>query len=469
VRAVTGVDLDAAALAYASRHHKRTNIQFLQADLSEMSYKEARFDAIVSLETLEHLSDPRPYLNSLVNLLSLDGCFIVSTPISRHGGPSPFNRYHLYEYSLSQFSSLLGHYFGSVDIYVQNLDGRISPLVGNPPEIGFLLAVCKCPQKIQLPLHGDFKRFLEPSQIPSANAKSISIALIMAKGNDPRDYGIPLGLGYIGAYFEKHAPQLQVKIAMTVDEVIASNPNIVGISAVSSTYGHTITLAEQIRRKLGPVSIIIGGPHITRLPTSLASVFTAGVIGEGEQTLLELVPLLLDGKPLTDVPGLVVHSPAGPFLTPKRELLNLDTLPLPWRTTNPLSPNEVTLFTSRGCPYRCAFCSSSGEKFRAFSAEYVVHEIEHILTTTPNATSLYFLDDLFIADKKRLIRIVELLTERGLLGRFTARGFVRANLLTSEIAKSLKLMNFEKVRFGAESGSEKILSFLKNQQCDRCR
>jgi len=91
----------------------------------------------------------------------------------------------------------------------------------------------------------------------------------------------------------------------------------------------------------------------------------------------------------------------------------------------------------------------------------VVHEIEHILTTTPNATSLYFLDDLFIADKKRLIRIVELLTERGLLGRFTARGFVRANLLTSEIAKSLKLMNFEKVRFGAESGSEKILSFLK--------
>lgn len=471
VEKVTGVDLDATALTYASRHHKRENIQFLQSNLSQLCYENGFFDAIASLETLEHLDDPRPYLNCLVSLLPPHGCFIVSTPISKHGGPSQFNRYHLYEYSLPQFNTLLRHYFSSIEIYVQNLDGNISPLIGNSPETGFLLAVCKHPTKTKLPLLGDFKRFLLVTGFPTY--KNISIALIMAKGSDPRDYGVPLGLGYIAAYLEKHAPHLRVKIVMTEAEAIASNPDIVGISSVSSTYGHAITLAEQIREKLGSIPVIVGGPHITRLPISLNPVFTAGVIGEGEQTLLEMASLLVAGESLAHIAGLVIHSSTGPIVTPKRKLLDLDTLPLPWRSTNPLAPDEITLFTSRGCPYRCVFCSSSGETFREFSAEYVVNEIEHILTANPDARSLYFLDDLFIANKKRLKRIVYLLKERGLIGRFTARGFVRANLLTHDTAELLKLMNFKKVRFGAESGSQRILSFLKtasvtvadNQRC----
>ena len=476
VTSITAVDLDKTALAYAERHHARSNIRYQQGDLTNLNFGNNLFDAIISLETLEHLNDPRQYLNSLVSLLAETGCFIVSTPITRNGGPSLFNRHHLFEYSLSQLKTLLGHYFSSIQIYVQHLDSHIEKLVETLPDSGFLLAVCRLPRQVTLPLDGDFKRFIYAPSLPKTKSP-IHIALIMAKGNDTRDYGIPLGLGYIGAYMEQQAPHFKVTVVMSEEELIAARPDIVGISAVSSTYGFAINMAKQILHVLGPIPVIIGGHHITRLPTSLAVVFTAGVIGEGEQTMLELATALSTGQPLSGLPGLVIHTPAGITLTHERGFLPLDTLPLPWRSPNPLAPNEVTLFTSRGCPYRCVFCSSSGEKFRAFSAEYVVNEIEHILTTSSQVTSLYFLDDLFIADKNRLKNIIELLEKRGLAGRFTARGFIRANLLTPETATLLKRMHFQKVRFGAESGSEKMLSFLKtssvtvaqNQQCiDTC-
>lgn len=470
---VIAVDLDERALVYAARNHARHNIQFLQQDLTALTLGCGEFDAIVSLETLEHLNDPRPYMNSLVPLLASTGNFIVSTPISRDGGPSPWNKHHLYEYSLTQFKTLLAHYFSHTDIYVQLLDSSIESYSGTLPEAGFLLGVCRLPRQTILPLDGDFKRFIDPPAPHPVHPMS-HLALIMAKGADPRDYGIPLGLGYIGAFLEQQAPSLKVTIGMNENDIIASRPDIVGISSVSSTYGDAVAMAHNIRRVLGPIPIIIGGPHITRLPISLDLVFTAGIIGEGEQSVLELITALNNGLPLASIPGLVIHTTSGPTPTLQRDFIQpLDSLPLPWRGAIPLSSHEATLFTSRGCPYRCAFCSSAGEKFRAFSADYVVHEIEHILATTSHINSLYFLDDLFITDKKRLHRIVELLEIKGLAGHFTARGFVRANLLTPETASLLKRMNFNKVRFGAESGSERILSFLKsssvtvaqNQQC----
>jgi radical SAM superfamily enzyme YgiQ (UPF0313 family)/ubiquinone/menaquinone biosynthesis C-methylase UbiE len=473
VGTMTGVDLDEETVLYARKHHSKPNTHYLQGNLNLLNLGHTRFDSIISLETLEHISDPRPYLNNLSRLMVDNGTFIVSTPISREGGPSKFNKYHLFEYNLLQFNTLLAHYFHKIDIYVQHVDSRIEPLTGTVPESGFLIAACREPTRNALPLDGDFRCFIAPEslrrQLPVQH-----LGLIMAKGNDTRDYGIPLGLGYIGAYLLEKAPHFKVTIALDEREIIESKPDIIGISSVTSTYGHAVLMAKKFRNKLGNIPVVIGGPHITRLPQSLDPVFSAGVIGDGEQAMLEMMNAYNQCSPLTNVPGLVLHDGNGPSLTKERSLIDhLDTLPFPWRSVSPLTPNEATLFTSRGCPYQCAFCSSSREKFRAFSAEYVVSEIEHILSTMPGTNSLYFLDDLFIADKKRLRRIVELLDERCLLGKFSARGFVRANLLNNETASLLKKMNFTKVRFGAESGSKRILTFLKsgsvtvaqNQQC----
>jgi radical SAM superfamily enzyme YgiQ (UPF0313 family) len=156
-------------------------------------------------------------------------------------------------------------------------------------------------------------------------------------------------------------------------------------------------------------------------------------------------------------------------------------LPRSLRTLiNPTRPEEATIFTSRGCPYACIFCSSARhwQRFRAFSAEYVVAEIEEVLDVLPGISRFYILDDLFIANRARLRYIVELLEEKGLTSRLTFRGFVRSSLVDEECCELLRRMNCRELRFGAESASPRILEQLKvgtatvedNQRCiDLCR
>jgi anaerobic magnesium-protoporphyrin IX monomethyl ester cyclase len=123
------------------------------------------------------------------------------------------------------------------------------------------------------------------------------------------------------------------------------------------------------------------------------------------------------------------------------------------------------MFTSRGCPYRCVFCSSSRfwGKLRFFSAEYVVKEIKSIKETYPQVKMISFYDDLFIADKPRLKRIVELLTEESLNEKLAFSCSCRANLVADDVAKLLKEMNVVSVGMGLESGNQRILTYLKGE------
>jgi len=318
--------------------------------------------------------------------------------------------------------------------------------------------------------------------------RQLRIALIQATGGDPRSYGLPLGIGYLASYLGARADtvpaSLEVLPTESVAELLDFKPHIVGIGSVTSCFHHAAQMATRIKQALG-ARVVAGGHHVSALPHRLPDCFDAAVIGEGEETLRELVAATAQGgwtpEVLSRIAGIAYRDGQRIVINERRPLIDpLDSLPHPIRTPNPTRPDEATIFTSRGCPYRCVFCSSARHwrRFRAFSAHYVVAEIEEILGAQPEITQFYILDDLFIANRDRLRHMVELLEAKGLNSRLAFRGFVRSNLVDEECCELLRRMNCREVRFGAESASPRILDQLKvgtasvedHQRCiDLCR
>jgi anaerobic magnesium-protoporphyrin IX monomethyl ester cyclase len=279
-----------------------------------------------------------------------------------------------------------------------------------------------------------------------------------------------LGLGYLASYLEKHLDFRDTVIVTSsdVDEVIAHKPDIVGISSVTENFDTAIEMAKRIKESLG-ASVLLGGHHITNLPHTLPDCFDVAVLGEGEETLLELMRLYLEKGVLIEddlehVSGIAFRSRGGIKTTGARSLITpLDRIPFPsWTLLNVRPGAAVYMFSSRGCPYKCVFCSSTRywQRFRAFSADYVVHEIEELIKRY-KVEYIYFYDDLFIANPERLRKIVQLIVDKRINRKVSFGGSVRANLVKEETCRLLKTMGFKQINFGAESGSERVLAYLK--------
>ena len=194
---------------------------------------------------------------------------------------------------------------------------------------------------------------------------------------------------------------------------------------------------------------------------------TVGCLGEGEKTILDLFSVFLEknkfsGEDFFEINGLVYKRENELIINPSQKWIwNMDEIPLPARDLFKIGRHSY-MFTSRGCPYHCIFCASTifWNRVRFFSADYVVNEIEELVNRY-KVKLISFFDDLFIADKERLEKIIKLLKQRKLQGKvkFTCSG--RANLITEEVAKLLKEMRVLSVGMGLESGSDKILKYLK--------
>lgn len=279
-----------------------------------------------------------------------------------------------------------------------------------------------------------------------------------------------LGLGYLIASLKSCFGDDAFLFKIINSDIEAAldsfHPDVVGISAVSQNYGRAVCHSAEVRRRGIPV--LVGGVHISFLPETLSPDMTAGCIGEGEDTIVELMQIFIEARcfepqRLADVAGIVYHDDDGKLVTTKSRTprTDLDSLSPPDRSLFSRSPHTY-LFTSRGCPYRCSFCASSRfwDKVRFFSAERVVAEVEHLIYDH-GATFISFFDDLFVADKRRFFRIVELLEQKDIVGKVKFSCSLRANTVTEEVVAGLKRMGVVSVGMGLESGNQRVLTWLK--------
>lgn len=257
----------------------------------------------------------------------------------------------------------------------------------------------------------------------------------------------------------------------TVRRIQRLSPDVVGITATTLSMGRAATLAEQIKAADPQVQIILGGAHVTAVPRETLTrfpQFDLAVLGEGEQTLLDV--LEADGEGLQKILGLGLRCNGEVVITSPRPFIReLDRLPFPaWdllenfpRAYDP-PPFRVhrlpaaSIVTSRGCPNRCTFCDRSvfGRVFRAYSAEVVLAMVEE-LQTRYGVRELLIEDDTFVMDRTRVLRICEGLLCRNQRVSWSCLG--RVDRMDRELLRIMKRAGCWQIGYGIESGDQSIL------------
>ncbi len=291
---------------------------------------------------------------------------------------------------------------------------------------------------------------------------------------------IPLGLTSISAYLKKYGNFQNISLLDSNCEDIYQSlqpTDVVGISAVTQDINRATTFAQYIKSKYD-IPVILGGVHISTYRV-LPAPFDLGVIGEGEETMLELMQLQDFSKEnLKKIRGICYNENGKTVFTEPRDLISeVDRIPIPDRDIANLDfylqkrqiipyhvGRSLTMISSRGCPFNCVFCSTKvhWKKFRGFSAKRVLEEIE-ILINKYHAEIIHIFDDLFIADKRRLADIHQEIIKRGINKRVKFMCLVRSDMLDDSTMKMLKEMNVVVTGIGMESGCEKILEYLKRR------
>lgn len=278
-----------------------------------------------------------------------------------------------------------------------------------------------------------------------------------------------LGLGYLISSAEKKYPGGRLSFRCIeknpIEEINDFKPDLVGITAVSQNFGRVSAVSDYCLKEGIPT--LLGGIHCTLLPQSLPKSASAGCLGEGEDTFVEVVDALFQenllGK-ISKIPGLFFWEKDVLCCSPPRERMkNLDVLPFPAREHFQIS-HHTYMFSSRGCPFRCVFCASSRywDTVRFFSAEYVVSEIE-FLVKQYKVDFISFFDDLFAVNRKRLEEIIMLLQRKGLAGKVAFTMNCRADIVDHELVELARKMGVVSVGFGFESGDEETLQYLKGK------
>ncbi len=306
---------------------------------------------------------------------------------------------------------------------------------------------------------------------------------------------IPLSLLHLGSYLVPRGysvrildgnninkNQLYTRIKAEIDGTLA-----VGISAMSAQMGQAVEVARMVRQLNPSLPIIWGGVHPTLYPEQVAgSEFADFVVcGEGEVTALELLKEIESGNLEPEgVKGIAYKTgnfPQKVALTPPREFLNMDeSPPVDWGLLEGITPEPVkglkkiaqlaggglTLFTTRGCPWRCTFCINSVLKqtYRYRNLDLVMEDIRQVVDQGVNFIN--FLDEDFFVNKKRVREFAAKVKSEGLKFRWGATGrtnYFREEYLNLEFLTQLKDIGLEALSMGAESGSERMLKKLRKQ------
>jgi radical SAM superfamily enzyme YgiQ (UPF0313 family) len=294
------------------------------------------------------------------------------------------------------------------------------------------------------------------------------------------DFLPPLGLMSIASYIEKYTPHHveildtqveQLSYEQIKSEIIKRKPDVVGVTAMTFTILDVIELAKIVKQINPEVKIIVGGPHVVIYPEETMAIPEIDylIIGEGEKVIKELLDNLLDTSELKKIKGLAFREEDKVIITGRADFIeNLDDLPFPARhltlykkyfSVISSKMPVTTMFTSRGCPYKCIFCDRPqvGKNFRARSANNVVDEMEEC--EKMGIEEIFIYDDTFAVDRQRVLDICSEIKKRDLTIAWDIR--TRVNTVDEELLKTIKNAGCQRIHYGVEAGTQKILDVLR--------
>jgi radical SAM superfamily enzyme YgiQ (UPF0313 family) len=313
---------------------------------------------------------------------------------------------------------------------------------------------------------------------------------------------IPLGLGYLASTLREggHEPFIydaaieDVPVAYYIEEADRQGKpyELIGITATTPLIGDAWEMAAT-SKKYG-LTTVLGGPHLTIMPRESLEpqhpyvdyVFK----GEAEHTFLELVNTLEAGRPVELLPGMHMRGRDGEIISDYSSPMieDLDSLPFPahdlfkidkYTNLQPLTDGldrnarSFTILTSRGCPYKCTFCSKpvTGDTWRGRSVDNVVAEWRWLVKDL-RATEIGVTDDIWNLKLDRAKELMRRLIAEGLntVPWTTVHG-MKVNHTDLELFQLMKAAGCKRVGFGVENGDPWMLRNVirKGQTLDQVR
>lgn len=286
----------------------------------------------------------------------------------------------------------------------------------------------------------------------------------------------PIGIAYIAAYLRQK--ELDVTVIDLIGEELSrkdfisklkkENADYFGIGGIVTAFNNAVDIAGYIR-EVYPDSFIFAGntvaytiPEIILGNTSVNAV----VMGEGEETVADLIECHSRGEDLNSVNGIMYKDCAGKIVTtqPRKPIDDIDHLLYPAWDLLPLENyfknakhRYCVISTVRGCPFNCTFCCKTflNYKTRFRCAESILDELMEFHRRY-DITSFYFFDDLSMVYKANLIKFCQLKMESPLAAiPWTISG--RLSMFDEELAAALKAANVSDIGFGIESLDQEIL------------
>ena len=294
-----------------------------------------------------------------------------------------------------------------------------------------------------------------------------------------------LSIGYVAAYAVSRGHNVQVVDMYTwswekaADFISESRPDIVAVACShTADRGSAYRAAKFVKKLNGNTKVVFGGHHSSAMAEQIVRHLPvdAVVVGEGEETFEELIRAWGNNGDLRDVKGLVFMEGDKLVKTARRPPIeNLDMLPFPVRGEIPGDHTVAATFpsplphlkykgksigsriyasmaTSRGCPYKCRFCSVTafwGARWRRRSPRNVVDEIE-ILVEKHGVRHINFFDDIFTADTERVIEICREIVRRRI--EVTWDTMTRVDSVSEDLAYWMRESGCMWTSFGIETG-----------------
>jgi anaerobic magnesium-protoporphyrin IX monomethyl ester cyclase len=304
--------------------------------------------------------------------------------------------------------------------------------------------------------------------------------LLIVYDNDSYIHWFPQGLAYIAAVLRKTGHEVTIysqdvhhySEANLLEYLNKNRFDVVGISFIAGYYQYRkiLKISEAINQSKNRPLYVIGGHGPSPEPEYFIKKTGADVVvmGEGEETIVELLETVAERKPLSGVNGIAFQDSGKVIINDRRSLIrDIDKIPFPAYDMFPIdyyrllrmphasnSDFVLPVLSGRGCTFTCNFCYRLDEGFRPRSNESIIEEI-HMLKKDYGITYVAFSDELLMSSEKRIVGLCKDFLKAKLNMKWDCNG--RLNYAKPDVLKLMKESGCVFINYGIEAMDDTIL------------